>query len=235
MMIIAHRGASGDVVENSPSAFLAALRSGAGMVETDLQLTLDGHLVIHHDTSTKRLMHVRRVIAREPLVRLQALCYVNGEGMLTLAELLELIDGSLPVNLELKAPGSARALVEFLAGHPYQGSMLVSSQHLGELDVFRRHRPDIPMGPVINAWSAALARTFSDRPWQFVSINHRGLRPETIHRLQTIGLKVYVYTVNDPQEMHQLAAAGADGIFTDQPSLAVRELSATARGSKPGL
>ncbi len=228
MLIIAHRGASAEAVENTRSAFLAALRSGADMVETDLQLTLDGHLVIHHDATTKRLMNARRVIAREPLSKLRALRYANGEVMLTLAELLELINGRVPVNLELKAPGSARALLESLAGDAYRGPLLVSSKHLEELDIFRRHRPDVPMGPVINAWSPAGTRRLSDHPWQFVSINHRGLGAEGIHRLQNLGVKVYIYTVNDPDHMHQLVAAGADGIFTDNPSLAVRELTAAA-------
>lgn len=226
MLIIAHRGASGEALENTRSAFLAALRSGADIVETDLQLTLDGHLVIHHDATTRRLMNARRVIAREPLSRLRELRHDNGEGLLTLAEFLELIDGSLAVNLELKAPGSGRALLEYLAGNAYRGPIMVSSRNFEELSVFQRHGLDLPVGPVITTWSPALARKLALHPWQFVSINHRGLDTAAIIRLRRLGLKVLVFTVNTPERMHELVAAGADGIFTDYPSLAVRKLSA---------
>jgi glycerophosphoryl diester phosphodiesterase len=235
MLIIAHRGASGETVENTRSAFLAALRSGADMVETDLQVTLDGHLVIHHDATTRRLMNARQVIAREPLAHLQALRHANGEGLLTLSELLELIDGTLPINLELKAPGSARVLLQYLADNAYRGPIMVSAKDLGELAVFRSHRLDIPVGPVINAWSPALLRKLSQHQWQFVSINHRGLDTDGIHRLRNLRLKVLVFTVNAPGRMHELVAAGADGLFTDYPSLAVRELSAATGQIQPSL
>jgi glycerophosphoryl diester phosphodiesterase len=235
MLVIAHRGASGEAVENTRSAFLAALRSGADMVETDLQLTLDDHLVIHHDATTRRLMNTRRVIDREPLSRLRTLRHANGEGLLTLAELLELIDGTLPINLELKAPGSARVLLEYLAGNAYGGAIMVSSKDFEELAVFHRHRLDVPVGPVISAWSPALLRKLSQHPWQFVSINHRGLDTDGIHRLRNLGLKVLVFTVNAPGRMHELVAAGVDGIFTDYPSLAVRELSAATGLIQPSL
>jgi glycerophosphoryl diester phosphodiesterase len=226
MLIIAHRGAPAETVENTSTAFDAALRSGAHMVETDLQLTLDGQLVVHHDADTKRLMGTRLVIAREPLVRLRTLRYANGDKLLTLTELLELIDGRVPINLELKARGSAQALLTFLAVQDYRGPLLVSSQHMEELDAFRNHDLGMPLGPVINTLSAAIWSGLADHRWQFISISRRGLHMDSIQRLQRHKVRVYVYTVNDPQEMLKLAAAGADAIFTDNPTLAMQVLTA---------
>jgi glycerophosphoryl diester phosphodiesterase len=228
MMIIAHRGAPAETVENTRAAFVAALRSGAHMVETDLRLTLDGQLVVHHDADTKRLMGTRLVIAREPLVRLRTLRYANGDELLSLTELLELIDGRVPINLELKARNSGRALLAFLAAQDYRGPLLVSSQHREELDAFRSHGLGVPLGPVANTLSAAIWSGLADHRWQFVSISRRGLQMNSIQRLQRHKVRVYVYTVNDPQEMLKLAAAGADGIFTDDPTLAMQVLSTAA-------
>ena len=224
MLVIGHRGAPAEAVENSRSSFVAALGSGAHMVETDLQLTLDGHLVIHHDPNTRRLFDSSRVIAREPLERLQLLRYRNGDGLLILTELLELIHGQVPVNLELKARGSGAALLRFLADQPYDGPLLVSSPHLEELRVVRDADPDMPLGPVADAVSSSLRQTLHENWCQFVSISRRRSTAELIRSLQDLGLQVYVYTVNDPQEMRHLAAAGADGIFTDNPALAIRVL-----------
>lgn len=229
MLIIAHRGAPAETVENTHTAFVAALRSGAHMVETDLQLTLDGQLVIHHDADTKRLMGTRLVIAREPLVRLRTLRYANGDELLSLTELLELVDGRVPINLELKAQGGAQALLAFLAAQDYRGPLLVSSQHLEELTAFGSHGLQVPLGPVANTLSAAIWNGLADHRWQFVSISRRGLQMDSIQRLQRHKVRVYVYTVNDAQEMLKLAAAGADGIFTDNPTLAMQVLSAATK------
>jgi glycerophosphoryl diester phosphodiesterase len=224
MLVIGHRGAPAEAVENSLSSFVAALRSGAHMMETDLQLTPDGHLVIHHDPTTRRLFKISRTIAREPLERLLLLRYGNGDRLLTLIELLELIQGQIPVNLELKARGSGAALLRFLAARPYDGRLLISSPHLEELRVVRDAALDMPLGPVAKSVSSSLRQTLRENWCQFVSVDRRRTTAESIRSLHDLGLRVYVYTVNDPQEMRHLAAAGADGIFTDNPALAIRVL-----------
>jgi glycerophosphoryl diester phosphodiesterase len=134
MIVIAHRGAPAEAIENTRSAFQAALRSGAVMLETDLHLTLDGHLVIHHDPTTKRLMGVNLTIADTPLDKLITLRHANGDGLLTLAELFALVDGQLPINVELKGRGTGATLVRLLREHRYAGRILVSSQHWEELE-----------------------------------------------------------------------------------------------------
>ena len=54
MLTIAHRGASGYAPENTRAAFERAIEMGADMVETDVQLTLDGELVLIHDDHVDR-------------------------------------------------------------------------------------------------------------------------------------------------------------------------------------
>ncbi len=224
MLIIAHRGAPAQAVENTRSSFLAALRSGAHMVETDLQLTADGHLVIHHDTNTKRLFGINRMLGRETLEGLSSLRYANGDALMTLTDLLELFHGQIPLNLELKAQGSGAALVDFLAERPYDGRLLVSSTHLEELRVIRAAGLPMPLGPVVETMSPRLWEALAEGWYQFISISRRGVDVELIEHLHERVLEVYVYTVNAPQEMMRLAVAGADGIFTDNPALAMQVL-----------
>jgi glycerophosphoryl diester phosphodiesterase len=54
MQIIAHRGASGYAPENTRAAFERAIAMGADAIETDVQLTADGVLVLFHDTTVER-------------------------------------------------------------------------------------------------------------------------------------------------------------------------------------
>ena len=54
MTVAAHRGDSYCCFENTMEAFEAAIAAGADMIETDVRMTKDGYLVLHHDSSAKR-------------------------------------------------------------------------------------------------------------------------------------------------------------------------------------
>jgi glycerophosphoryl diester phosphodiesterase len=226
MLIIAHRGASAEAVENTKSSFRAALRSQAHMLETDLRLTRDGHLVLHHDATTRRLLGVTRIIARQPLKRLLMLRYANRDQILTVAQLFALVQGKLAINLELKAAGTARALLEQLERHPYAGMLLISSPHLAELREVRERGWSGPLGPVLNTLRPATWEQLEQGRFQFVSLQKRLCTSQVCRRLRDLGLRVFVYTVNDPADMVKFHEAGVAGIFTDHPALAARTLRA---------
>lgn len=121
-LVIAHRGASGIAPENTLLAVATALTLGADMVEVDLQLSRDGHLVLFHDPTLRR---TARVVAPHPLagtrrantVRLADLTLEEikqldagswyapafaGLAVPTLTELLDQCAGRMALNLELK-------------------------------------------------------------------------------------------------------------------------------------
>src|SRR4051794_25396135 len=54
MLTIAHRGASGYAPENTRAAFDRAIAMDAAMIETDVQMTADGQLVLWHDAFVDR-------------------------------------------------------------------------------------------------------------------------------------------------------------------------------------
>ena len=63
MLIIAHRGASGDFPEGSQLAYEQALTQGADGFECDLRLTKDNQIICYHDSNTKRLSNIDLKIA----------------------------------------------------------------------------------------------------------------------------------------------------------------------------
>lgn len=70
---ISHRGYKRDAVENTVEAFRAAVREGFTALETDLRLSADGHIVLHHDPDLRRLAGVRRPVASLTRVELEAI------------------------------------------------------------------------------------------------------------------------------------------------------------------
>jgi glycerophosphoryl diester phosphodiesterase len=71
MWVIAHRGASWDERENSLAAFERAIAVGADYLELDVQMSLDGALVVFHDLELSRLTPLRGALRRRPLVELR--------------------------------------------------------------------------------------------------------------------------------------------------------------------
>ena len=109
--IVAHRGASFCAPENTISAFRKAIELGADGIETDVQVTADRQLVIHHNYSVDGTANAAGKIADMTLEQLKALDFGShkgpeyvGERIATLDECLEATRPLTLVNIELKAP-----------------------------------------------------------------------------------------------------------------------------------
>lgn len=103
VILAAHRGDRANYPENTLAAFRSALALGADMIETDIRMTKDGHLVLIHDRSTLRTTGVDLFVDELTLEELQALDAGKGEKIPTVREFLELIsDTPMLVNWEFK-------------------------------------------------------------------------------------------------------------------------------------
>ena len=110
VMIMAHRGASYHAPENTKAAFLKAYDFAADGIETDLQLTKDGEIVVHHNYFVDNTSDGKGAIIFKDLSELKKYDFgaykareFQGEGILTLAELLPLLKDMDVINLELKS------------------------------------------------------------------------------------------------------------------------------------
>ena len=101
---MAHRGASYHAPENTAAAFKKAYDFNVDGIETDLQLTKDGEIVIHHNYYIDDTSDGRGAILTKTLEELKQYDFGKGEKILTLAELLPILDGMDIINLELKSP-----------------------------------------------------------------------------------------------------------------------------------
>lgn len=109
--IVAHRGACHVAPENTLSAFRRAIEMGADGIETDVQLTADRKLVIHHNYAVDGTADATGRIADMTLEELKKLDFGShkgpeyaGERIATLDECLETVRPLKLVNIELKAP-----------------------------------------------------------------------------------------------------------------------------------
>ena len=199
-LVIAHRGASWDLPENTLPAFERAIELGADFVEFDVHARDDGTLVVTHDPPRSRT------------------------SLPTLADVLELTNGRIGVMVELKTPfryrrhAIVRRTLELVAS-----DAVVISFEPGAIAQVRALRPDLRTVQHV-AWVPQ--RVAAARGCWAAGFEDRRATPRALARARALGLATTVYTVNDRERMRALAALGVTGIFTDRPDVAQDVLGA---------
>ncbi|BDC81360.1 glycerophosphodiester phosphodiesterase [Aeromonas hydrophila] len=221
MQIIAHRGASGLAPENTLKAIRLALALGAGAIEIDVQLA-DGELWVFHDRRLERCTDGSGVLTAQSRAYLASLDAGEGEGIPTLWQVMEAIAGQAELHIELKGAQTAdevarltrRAEAE-LGFAPTQ--WVVSSFHHPELARFAALRPDIRLGALTSTIPLTLAKFAAELGAWSLNCDVDFVDQSLVQDAHDRGLKVLVYTVDEPADQAMLAAIGVDGIFTNRP------------------
>lgn len=154
---IAHRGnwAEGaERPENSLAAFDEAAINGY-TIELDVQLSKDGQLVVFHDADLQRMTGTDAALADLTVAELQALRLAGGDETIpTLQQVLDLVDGRVPILVEIKNVGDVGALEDTLALAllAYEGDVAVQSFNPLSLARFAESAPDIQRGQLSAAF-----------------------------------------------------------------------------------
>ncbi|HET9147109.1 MAG TPA: glycerophosphodiester phosphodiesterase family protein [Acetobacteraceae bacterium] len=220
MICIGHRGAMGHAPENTLASVEKAIALGAPWVEIDVY-HVDGHLMVIHDDRLERTTNGSGYVTGQSHAYLRSLDAGNGEKIPTLDEVFDLVGRRAGINVELKGPDTARPVMELIAERLRQGwsreEILISSFNHRELRNARSIDPAIRTGalivglPLTNAAFASELGAYSVHPsLEFIDREF----VEDAHRR---GLKVFVFTVNHPEDIARMAALGVDGLFTNYP------------------
>jgi glycerophosphoryl diester phosphodiesterase len=222
-LCIAHRGAMGHAPQNTLAAVSKALELGAPWIEIDVY-QVDGQLVVFHDDRLDDLTNGCGYITEQSFAYLRSLEVLNsGQGIPTLEEVYVLVDGQAGLNIELKGAGTAAPVCDFinkqLAANAKRTTeqFLISSFNHRELQQVRQLNPALRLGalhcslPVDNARFAEQLGAYSlHSSLEFVD-------QELVDDAHQRGLKVYVYTVNHPDDIARMRQLGVDGVFTNYP------------------
>jgi glycerophosphoryl diester phosphodiesterase len=239
----AHRGASARAPENTLEAFRMAVEAGAGGLELDVHMTLDKEVVAIHDATVDRTTNGSGAVAEMTLEELRGLdagyrfspdgggTYpYRGRGLRvpTLAEIFEEFPDAA-VNMEIKAGqrGIEEAVLEVIRG--VEERTLVASSHHAVVRRFRRvSRGRVSTGASrleIGAFFllSRLRLEWLARPAYEalqVPVEHEGITlvtPRFLEAAHSRGVRVDVWTINDPAEMRRLLDLGVDVLMTDRP------------------
>jgi glycerophosphoryl diester phosphodiesterase len=225
--VIAHRGASHTLRENTVAAFREAYALGADAAEMDVRVTADGALVVHHDAV---IAEVGPIIEMDRDDLEEAAPWVPD-----LTDALAACAG-MWVNLEIKNSSAdpdwdesqrvARLTAAALGQSASIDRCLVSSFNPETIRVVAEALPPIKTGwlvdvgidPIGSIALAAAGGHTSIHPYVDALAGDRAF--EVVGTAHEAGLLVIVWTTDDIDEMVRLAGAGVDGIITNVPDAA---------------
>lgn len=232
----AHRGLWGEgCPENSMAAFTRALERGIG-IELDVQLTADKHVVVFHDPDLVRMCGVERRVSSMTYRELSKLRLLGGyQAIPTLNEVLKLVDGKVPILIELKGRERDVELCRRVTAllDKYCGAFAIKSFDPMKLYWFKKFRPRYARGQIVAkvkpsrktkkketikvklfrfAFSNMLVN-FLSRP-DFISVDknmHKHFMIRFFKRFCNV--KVFVWTVRSGRDYNDLRRDGYYPIF----------------------
>jgi Glycerophosphoryl diester phosphodiesterase len=221
----AHRGASAYYPENTLRSFYAGLEMGADGIETDIQRTKDGVLVLHHDDTLERITgrsgSVRDYIyeelldmdfgsfksskfAGERIVRLDTFLTHFGRRGLTLA-------------LEIKQPCIEQDCLDCVNALKCRDDVIFTSFMWGSLAELRRLDPDIRLGYLTKAITQDTLDLLEANRIQQICPQLTLVTPESMDMAIKRGFSVRFWRVTNEELMLRAIKLGGDGMTVNFP------------------
>ncbi len=233
-LILAHRGASGYMPENTMEAFELAVKMGADGIELDVHFTSDGEVVICHDPKIDRTSNGQGLILDYTLAELKAMDFGyhfydgqrKGIKIPTLDEVYELVAPyDMLVNVEIKSadPQMIKACDTIAKRHGMKERLIYSSFDHFQIKRMKELDP--------NAFIAPIYSINMLNPWNYcLDINAGAAHPKQtqikliddyVKNCHDRGVRVHTWTVNTEEDMRFLLDEGVDAIITNYPDVAL--------------
>lgn len=228
-LAIGHRGGAGLAPENTLAAFSRSTALGLRYLESDVRLTADGHLVCFHDDDLDRCTTGTGRLGERTLADLDRRVRVAGvEPIPTLEEALVSFPEAC-FTVDLKDRAAIAPMARLLQRRDYAERVCVAGAWDGWLQHLASQVPHVrtalgwrSLVALISAAKAGVPPPASVVRGRFAHVPIQLGRlpihsPGLVRRAHRLGVRVIVWTVDDPAQMHQLLDMGVDGIITDRP------------------
>lgn len=229
---IAHRGASEHLPDNTLESFDRALAENADMIELDVRKTIDGKLVLFHDwtVNTQSVgspdFNIPKLVSHVSSNELQEHCRRNGYKLAMLDETLERFGNRLDINIELKAGGYEKDVVDLVNKHSLVDRVIVSSFFPWIIKKIKNYDNRFKAGWIIGQEQVILLNRLA-RPIVSLLFNkieadsahfhYEIITPAVVKHFHLRQIPIFAWTVNDENIFNQLIEIGVDGIITNRP------------------
>lgn len=238
MEITAHRGYSAKYPENTLAAFQGALDLGVDCIELDVQQTADGVLVVMHDQNLLRTTGLDKEVRDASYNEIRNLddgswfsARFSKEKIPTLEEVLALVkDSGVRLNVELKeGQGNhfEKDVIDLIRRYRMQNRCILSSRDYELLKEAKLYDPEMTTAFITSSGSVPLSdMKYADA----FSIKADSVTDSVVRQVHAAGKKLFVWTVDTESGMKKIIDLSADDLITDNPALAIKEVSSDTAG-----
>ena len=223
--IIGHRGAMGHAPENTVLSIQKALDLGVDGIEIDVFRCQSGEIVVFHDKKLNKLTNGKGKIQKKTWAQLQELQVMGSEPIPVLEEIIQLINGRVRINIELKGKNTSKGVFNIMqtaveSGRWKMNQLYVSSFDWKELREFRKLTNQFGIAVLTDKNPLDAIPVAHELSAFAINPNHKKLTQDMIKQIQGKGFEVLTWTVNDTTRIEELTSWGIDGIITDFPERA---------------
>ena len=216
-LVIAHRGFSGEYLQNSKKALQEAIKLKVDMIEIDVRKTKDSNFIVFHDAHLQRLTYSRGYVNNKTLEDIKKILLKEDSKILELKEALQILKKS-KINIHLKDYFCKEDFIKLLKEiKSYEKNIIISSFNFDDLHELRKLNKKIKIGLLCvlpfkkNIKKSLQLKAYSIHP------NYSFLTYGFVKLAQKNNLKVFPFTINNPNSMKHLIHFGVDGIITNYP------------------
>ncbi|MDA0912948.1 MAG: glycerophosphodiester phosphodiesterase [Bacteroidetes bacterium] len=235
-IIIAHRGFSQIAPENTLSAFESAIQCGAPYFELDVQKSHDSVPIVIHDESLDRTTSCNLTgrIDEYDAIELKKVTVgypskfgdqFQDEMLPTLGDALELAQNRINVCVEIKTEGIESEIIEEIRSREMEKQVVIFSFIPKVLTEIHALAPELKI--LFLKEHAAMADVEFTKNMGAFAMGVGGkteLNPKFMDYADALGIQIWRWTVDDPQEMTTLIELGIDAIITNRPDLGLRAI-----------
>lgn len=229
--VLAHRGFTAQGVENTIAALEGANAVDADVVEMDVQQTVDGDWVLMHDLDPNRLAGLDSSVAQLTAGEATAVSVHDEQGLSGVIPSLEDylrraddLDQQLLIEIKVHGGESADYVSELIDLIDRVDGADEHIYHTLSPDVvagFKELRPDLRIGYIVPISYGGVP---DDSPADFLVVEQGVYSQQLRDDVWTQGKSLFVWTVEEPEDMRELFRDGVDGIISDRPDVAAKEL-----------
>jgi glycerophosphoryl diester phosphodiesterase len=224
--LIGHRGALGYMTGNTIVSFKAAAAMGAEWVELDVRQTSDHRIVVFHDD---RIAKDGPRISELSLARIRDVMGQRGVNVPELDEVIESLDVSLGLNIEIKDRGMSIDLLLERIEKCDPSRLLISSFMHDYLYDLRCAAAHIPIGLLVSSRMVDPASLFAAFDAQVLVQYFAFIDRPYVDQIHSMGKKLWVWPLENSDDIRRMAELGVDGVICDYPDRAIDALGGHKR------
>jgi glycerophosphoryl diester phosphodiesterase len=239
--------------ENTLAAVSSALAAGVDLIEVDVRTTADGQAVLLHDRDLAGTTDGRGYVDVTPWSVVRTLDAGSrfgpgfaGEPVPLLADVLDLVDGRVRLNLDLKSAAAIPVVARLLVATGRTADVVVSGCTGSWVRAVRSAHRDLTVLLNLNRGQKAVARAGWRAPLRWwltvgarragvpgINVPHQWVDRALVEAMARQGRTIWAFTVDDPARARQLAGMGVAAVTTNDPAAMVAAFAGNDGGA-PG-